>query len=170
MNLPLAFVVGMMVLIGCAIMLVEIRLRLITRRFNARLESLDARIQGWELPNTSSSPSEKPRAMASHGEPVPTSSLRRRVDRPSASSIPGPSLIAIPDLATERSVFDTTFGDELEGRYREIWTRGDLGVPPREIARESGLPLGQVELILGLRRLVRPATSEPGVQIERGAP
>jgi DNA-directed RNA polymerase specialized sigma24 family protein len=36
-------------------------------------------------------------------------------------------------------------------RRQEIYTLADYGFPPAEIARRVGSPIGEVELILGLR-------------------
>ena len=40
----------------------------------------------------------------------------------------------------------------LQQRYAAIWDLADSGASPDVIARATGLPIGQIELILGLRR------------------
>ena len=40
----------------------------------------------------------------------------------------------------------------LARRFGPIWELADKGRSPGAIARETGQPIGQVELILGLRR------------------
>ena len=73
-----------------------------------------------------------------------------------------PTLIAIPDLGAveveEES--DERAGSELGERHGEAWTLAAAGVPPEEIARQTGQPIGQIELIVGLyRRLHSPRGS-----------
>lgn len=73
----------------------------------------------------------------------------RRIDRAGAGA--GPTLIAVPDLsggpaeAAEASA-------ELARRFGAIWDLADAGASAEAIARGTGQPIGQVELILGLRR------------------
>ncbi len=40
----------------------------------------------------------------------------------------------------------------LSQRYAAIWDLADSGASPDVIARATGQPIGQIELILGLRR------------------
>jgi hypothetical protein len=68
---------------------------------------------------------------------------------------PAPSLIAIPDLATEGQDGVDQASSELGQRYGEIWALAESGASPESIARETGQPIGQVELILGLYRKVQ---------------
>jgi hypothetical protein len=66
-----------------------------------------------------------------------------------------PTLIAIPDLGAVEAVeeeFDERAGSELGERHGEAWTLAAAGVPPEEIARQTGQPIGQIELIVGLYR------------------
>ena len=74
----------------------------------------------------------------------------RRVDRAEATVLAGPTLIRVPNLAW-KSV-DSPLSTDLEQRFGPIWEMADAGVPEDLIARETGLPIGQVELILGLKR------------------
>jgi len=73
---------------------------------------------------------------------------------PSENSEPrgGPTLIAIPDLAAEGDEPDPQAETELVKRHAEVWTLAAAGMPPAEIARQTGQPIGQVELIVGLYR------------------
>ncbi len=74
-----------------------------------------------------------------------------RLDLPSA--IPGPTLIAVPSMAVPGS--ETIAHDAAEAlsrRYAPIWDLADAGEAPSAIARTTGQPIGQVELILALRR------------------
>lgn len=74
----------------------------------------------------------------------------RRIDPPQA--VPGP-LIAVPSLATvgaEGRAREAS--DSLARRFGAIWDLADSGHSPAEIARDQGQPIGQVELVLALRR------------------
>lgn len=63
-----------------------------------------------------------------------------------------PTLIAIPDLGAVEEESDVRAGSELGERHGEAWTLAAAGVPPEEIARQTGQPIGQIELIVGLYR------------------
>ena len=62
----------------------------------------------------------------------------------------------IPDLRSEsRGRLPTTAkhpSNSLSQRYAAIWTLADQGASPEVIAKATGQPIGQIELILGLRR------------------
>jgi hypothetical protein len=74
----------------------------------------------------------------------------RRFDPPSRLGRP---LITVPSLAANgSSAVATEAAAELGRRFGPIWEMADSGHLPAEIARETGQPIGQVELILGLRR------------------
>ena len=75
----------------------------------------------------------------------------RRVDRAEPSAVAGPRLIAVPNLAVSAPVEESA-SLELRRRFGAIWDFADQGMAEDEIARQSGYPIGQVELILGLRR------------------
>jgi hypothetical protein len=45
----------------------------------------------------------------------------------------------------------SSIGQEKQARYREIYTLADYGYQAHDIAHRVGTPLGEVELILGLR-------------------
>jgi hypothetical protein len=42
----------------------------------------------------------------------------------------------------------------MSQRYSAIWTLADTGASAEVIARATGQPIGQIELILGLRRQI----------------
>ena len=44
---------------------------------------------------------------------------------------------------------------DLGERHGEVWALAATGVAPEEIARQTGQPIGQIELIVGLYRQVR---------------
>ena len=64
----------------------------------------------------------------------------------------GPRLIAVPNLATAHD--RPAMHNGLSQRYAAIWDLADNGSSPDVIARATGQPIGQIELILGLRRQV----------------
>ncbi len=62
-------------------------------------------------------------------------------------------LISVPQLAWAASSDRAAeAGGELTRKYSSIWTLAERGLSLEEIARESGLPIGQVDLIIGLKR------------------
>jgi hypothetical protein len=74
----------------------------------------------------------------------------RRFDPASRAGRP---LIAVPSMAANGSTTAATeAAAELGRRFAPIWDLADSGQAPSEIARATGQPIGQVELILGLRR------------------
>ncbi len=64
-----------------------------------------------------------------------------------------PALIAVPNLEGEPNDRDFT-ASGLKERYAAIWALADTGATPEVIARATGQPIGQIELILGLRRQI----------------
>lgn len=89
--------------------------------------------------------------------------LRRpvlRVDRPAAQEPAGPTLISVPNLsASDEPEVSDEASAALGRRFAAVWEMADSGAAPEAIARETGHPIGQVELILGLRRRI-PAGGE----------
>ena len=80
-------------------------------------------------------------------------SKHRRVDPSAPTALTGPTLIAVPSLTAAGSGAQAREAAEaLERRFRPVWDLADGGQPPEAIARETGHPIGQVELILALRR------------------
>ena len=72
----------------------------------------------------------------------------------------GPTLIAVPNLATAA----TPPADDMDRRFADVWALADSGASAATIADRTGYPIGQVELILGLRR-----RSAVAAEIEVGA-
>jgi hypothetical protein len=64
-----------------------------------------------------------------------------------------PALIAVPNLEGEAPDRDINVS-ALKERYAAIWALADSGSKPDIIARATGQPIGQIELILGLRRQI----------------
>jgi hypothetical protein len=86
--------------------------------------------------------------------------LNRRVDRGTSATSGGSTLISVPDLAAP-SLPTSEAEAELGRRFGTVWAMADSGVPIEAIARETGHPIGQVELILGLRRQLLGAEARP---------
>jgi hypothetical protein len=64
-----------------------------------------------------------------------------------------PALIAVPNLEGEPHDRNVT-SSALKERYAAIWALADTGATPDVIARATGQPIGQIELIFGLRRQI----------------
>ena len=140
-------------------------LEALRNRSEQRLDELDARMSLIEsridrAGNTERAGDLRTRQAArSHG-PQPSARVdgasSMRQDDPS-ERVPsgGPTLIEIPDLAAREHEPDPQAERELGQRHAEVWTLAEAGTPPAEIARQTGHPIGQVELIVGLfRRLL----------------
>jgi hypothetical protein len=94
------------------------------------------------------------------GGPVPVarpSLASLRLDPPQSSAVSGPTLIAVPNLAASPAPGPSAASAELARRFGAIWELADAGASPDAIARTTGHPVGQVELILGLRRQIAAA-------------
>jgi hypothetical protein len=76
----------------------------------------------------------------------------RRVDRAESSAVAGPTLIAVPNLAASATDGPASVSAELSRKFGTIWAQADAGASAEAIAQSTGQPIGQVELILGLRR------------------
>ena len=87
------------------------------------------------------------------------STASRTLRRDAAEPIPGPTLIAVPDLAVPAE--PSGVSEELTRRFGAIWELADAGHGAAAIARRTGQPIGQVELILGLRRGLAAAEASP---------
>jgi hypothetical protein len=84
-------------------------------------------------------------------------SLLIRAHAPGADDLPvRPTLIAVPDLAVESQPSEDQLEGELAQRNAEVWSLAASEVSPEEIARRTGQPIGQVELIVGLYRRLHP--------------
>ena len=79
--------------------------------------------------------------------------LRRglRLDRGTSQALLGPILIEVPDLAPP-SPEAIEVPAEFAERFGGIWELADSGASADAIARATGQPIGQIELILALRR------------------
>jgi hypothetical protein len=115
-----------------------------------RLDDLAGRHLALEarLVRIEASTTEAARVIASEPE---ASKATCRVDPGRSATADGPTLISVPNLASPPSS-TLEAAAELDRRFGPVWAMSDEGVPTETISRESGYPIGQVELILGLRR------------------
>jgi hypothetical protein len=79
------------------------------------------------------------------------SSWRRSAENRALPQEDDTSLISVPDLASLPEDRDPR-SSPLSQRYAAIWTLADQGASPEVIAKATGQPIGQIDLILGLRR------------------
>ncbi len=91
-------------------------------------------------------------------KPQPDRSTHR-VDR--AEAPPSPTLIAVPNLAASEGEAPELAAAELAQRYAALWDLAEAGASADSIARTTGQPVGQVELILGLKRHAHDASAIP---------
>ena len=168
MSAPFVVAVAALATFCVAARYAEIRLRVMIGRLNERLDGLDSRIRGLESDEGLSSPGRVSTPGWTRKTEPPPGAPSRRIDAPRASAVFGPSLIEIPDIAVQQLPSGLPSSNDLEGRFGEIWASGDLGLPPERIASETGLPRGEVELILGLRKRNASAVSERSGDHERG--
>lgn len=90
------------------------------------------------------------------GPPVRRHGVRsRRVDAAEPTAVAGPTLITVPSLATAPLPSSAAVSHDLGQRFSPIWELADTGATPDAIARSTGQPIGQVELILALRRQLK---------------
>jgi hypothetical protein len=148
---------------------VEKRFHELTRR----LHELQVRVQRCES---------SWKTQAGPGKAKPAGSTREwpiLASTPLASFVPGRTaiqpatlgeespLITVPNLASTTQDRQAMHG-ALSQRYAAIWTLADGGASSDVIARATGQPIGQIDLILGLRRQIdgartkRPQPSPPG--------
>ena len=123
-------------------------------------ESESALLAHLETQRTPESAAESSAVAPSNPGPVPEGRPHhpQRADRAKPSAVGGPTLIVVPSLAAAAEDASGTAAGELGQRFGAIWALADSGQAPEDIARTTGQPVGQVELILGLRRQL---TSQP---------
>jgi hypothetical protein len=84
---------------------------------------------------------------------APVTKATIRLDPPIERVFQGPALIEVPNIASQGSESQVSESSaELARRYGTIWSLADAGSSPEVISQTTGHPIGQVELILGLRR------------------
>jgi hypothetical protein len=150
-----------LLLLSLFVALAWMRLRAIETAHSRAIESQERRLQ------TPEGPAHAATAQHADHEPAPLTAARRhpgppvvrlagstlRADPAEPSAVSGPTLIAVPKLsATTPSHATATVTRELGLRFGPIWELADAGETADSIARSTGQPVGQIELILALRR------------------
>jgi hypothetical protein len=115
------------------------------------VESLLTRLEQREAARAASAVAPPPGRGPSPA-PGASSNAPRRADRGETNAARGPTLIAVPHLAAPAHAPEGSAAADLDRRFGAIWALADSGASADEIARSTGQPIGQVELILGLRR------------------
>ncbi len=122
--------------------------------FTERLLVIESRLH--ELENHGRQDHDKHQDPPAHAPPGESKHGRRtqsflavREDRNARAE---PTLIAIPDLGAGEAGSAGIAGSEFGERHGAAWTLAAAGVPPEDIARQTGQPIGQIELIVGLYR------------------
>jgi hypothetical protein len=120
---------------------------------------LEARLAQAESPGRQGKPTGDPLTTdaSARFQPDPHRSFPaawpRRSDAGLLEPLDGPSLIAVPNLAAAPQDREDSVNG-LTQRYAAIWMLADQGASSEMIARATGQPIGQIELILGLRRQI----------------
>ncbi len=92
-----------------------------------------------------------------------SSSFRRETHlRQASEGRDAPILIAIPDLAARDPEPGDRSETELGQRHGEAWALAAAGASPAEIARQTGQPIGEVEVIVGLYRQLHGSRGATG--------
>ena len=161
---PILLGFTVVILGGLAIM--SLRLRRLRERFDLyvaahedRLGSIDARLSRGEQASNDREPHGKGFDRPA-SEPLKSRANAAATEESNpgrAATINQPTLIAVPGLATPESHADqdpaaTSATNRLRERHAEIRTLAESGISVEEIARRTGLPIGQVDLVLGLHR------------------
>jgi hypothetical protein len=74
----------------------------------------------------------------------------QRAERCAPADSAGLRLISVPDLSTSTATAATDLADRFSG----IWELADSGATTEAISQATRLPIGHIELILGLRRQI----------------
>jgi hypothetical protein len=136
--------------------------RLSDRRFfelKDQLRALDERMAGCESSLlVHQSGNDSPHASTTRPRPIRTTATMAWLRSDGGESAPGvspgePRLIVVPNLESAAGDREAMLSG-LTQRYAAIWTLADTGASPEVIARATGQPIGQIELILGLRRQI----------------
>jgi hypothetical protein len=127
---------------------------------SARLDKLEAELAGLESSaQARAEAKEPPRSKAApRGRFLPHKHLKGPGQERLEVKAPGVAddepLIAVPNLSLPTPNDRDAAVNGLTQRYAAIWTLADQGASPEVIARATGQPVGQIELILGLRRQI----------------
>lgn len=124
-----------------------------SREMAEELHALRARLERCEAGLRLAPERERDSGPAADRPPVPAPRGpigRRPSFRPDPGRVDEPRLIAVPKLPAAQDREAMHVG--LSQRYAAIWELAETGASPDAIARATGQPIGQIELILGLRR------------------
>jgi hypothetical protein len=135
--------------IGIVALIVHRQVEDLRRRTETRLDELSLRLRLVEA--------EMRDGQKSSQSPRPATRVPLSPDRVAHHEPPhaSPTLIAIPDLAEADRAIDPQVETDLSLRHADVWALAATGASPEDIARQTGQPIGQVELIVGLYRQVR---------------
>jgi len=148
----------------------ETRLREIAREISAELDGKISALAGLiREADRSAARLETALAAAAHGAPPLASPTRERSPAPRATDPPAHAALAgqaeglLSVGAADRAAIPTA-EDEPAGsrpaaprRYEEIYALADSGCTAAEIAHRTGIPVGEVQLILSLRSVRKEA-------------
>ncbi len=129
------------------------------RAVRARLERCEASLNALREETAAAQLSSRPDSIVFR-RPAPPGQQRPTRGADAAEEDPRePKLITVPKLAAAQDRQDAQGG--LSQHYAAIWELARNGASPEVIARATGQPIGQIELILGLRRLDANRTTIP---------
>jgi hypothetical protein len=121
-----------------------------------RIRALEARVAQSDasFPDPQATEKHSADSMVPHG-PHRLRAMRAQSKRGDARAevAPAPTLIAVPSLAAPASEREAAING-ISHRYAAVWALADSGASADVIARATGQPIGQIELILGLRRQI----------------
>lgn len=104
-------------------------------------------------------------AESTSGSPRPAGPIAwrksARVESLTREDLAEPRLIAVPKLPA--SADRAAMQGGISHRYAAIWELAESGASPDAIARATGQPIGQIELILGLRRQMDNGNSRTSI-------
>ncbi len=143
-----AGVLTCLALSGVVAMLLLRKIRGMRRQTEQRLDQLAQRVRLIEL--LTERPLAQPAPRESRNEAGRSLALAEVSDQASAGR--DWTLIAVPNLGVDEPEVDPGAENDLSQRHGEVWSLAALGASTQEIARQTGQPIGQVEVIVGLYR------------------
>lgn len=148
----LVFLFGCVVALGTLALVLARRLDQMRVRTELRLDELTRRLRQIES-RFGTSMNDRTRERSAKAGTVNQSAVRSTFAADcSAPASTRPTLISVPDLAADSQDQSPADVGELSQRHAEIWALAAAGASALEIARQTGQPIGQVELIVGLYR------------------
>ncbi|RUL86944.1 hypothetical protein [Tautonia sociabilis] len=128
-------------------------------RLEGRLAAIESALRRPRTDRATAESADRPRARSPRSSPPGRPASTERVDPPGPAP-PGPILIAVPDLSGSRQGVGTQAESarrasavaDLSRRFGRIWELADTGASADRIASTTGRPVGEVQLVLDLRR------------------